>query len=108
MEQERDIWVVPIPLAIIKRMEKIFIANDVPYWTDGNLAAAVAKYRMRKEKGTTKKLVHLADLWGHIKEHNLKSAIKTELSDVLQTVDLQVWLQNNKKRRSTVIENTET
>lgn len=100
-----DPWTVPVPINIIKRIEQVCIDARFPYWTDGRFSdAQIAEYKMRKHRGDTKMLINLSDFWRHVQEHNLKQAIKTELSDVLSNIDLQQWLENNKKRRSEAIE----
>lgn len=101
----RDYYLVPIPINIIRRIEQVCIDNGAPYWTDGSFSdAQKAEYKMRKHRGDTKMLINISDFWNHVQEHNLKQAIKTELSDVLSNIDLQQWLENNKKRRSEAIE----
>ena len=100
-----DIWVVPVPIAIIKRVEQVFIDNGCPYWTDGSFSdAQIAEYKTRKHLGDTKRLINLSDFYDWVVNNNMGQAIKAELSDVLSSSEIVDWLRANRKRRSVSIE----
>lgn len=74
----------------LKRIEKVFIAADVPYFTNGVLSWANV-VGLSKSITAGKYVVNATGLIEHIKDNNLVQAIKTEFKGV----DLQAWFKAN-------------
>lgn len=105
--KNKNIWVVPVPLSIIKRIEGIFVANDCIYFTDeGKDHTRSAVYKIRNEINGTRLLLHFVDFWGWVQKNNLEAAIETELEPELTALNTTLWdwLNDNKVRRSEIIE----
>jgi hypothetical protein len=107
MRANKNIWAVPIPTSIIKRMEGVFVANGVRYFTpEGKDHTKSAVYFISKERTGTRQLINLSDLWHWIQSNDLESEIATELNTELTNLNTTLWdwFNDNKVRRSEIIE----
>lgn len=110
MRTGKDVWCVPIPLSIIKRIEGVFISElGMRIWTQqGEDHTVTRNYYIAKERTGSRRLIHFEDLWGYIQNKALIKAISDELEPELSTLKTTLWdwLNDNKVRRSEIVERT--
>lgn len=109
MRTGKDVWVVPIPTSIIKRIEGVFVANNCRYFTpEGKDHTRSAVYYIAKERTGRRQLINLADFWDWVQSNKMESAISKELEPELKALNTTLWdwLNDNKVRRSQIIDRT--
>lgn len=83
----------------IKRVEKVFILNNRPYFSGGDATWDKVDYSyIQPSKNADKFIINAGRLIGHIKNNKLGKAIKTEFAGV----DLLDWMQKHKIKRSLI------
>lgn len=84
----------------LKKIEKIFIAAKVPYFTHGVLSYDnFNPEHFSKSITAGKFVIDAAGIIGHIKDNNLVQAIKTEFSGV----DLVAWFKANQVHQNQLL-----
>lgn len=107
MRQFKDRFLVPIPTSIIKRIEGVFIANGCRYFTpEGVYHTQTRNYYIAKERTGSRQLTNLNDFWGWVQSNNVEKAIADELEPELTALNTTLWdwLNDNKVRRSEIVE----
>ena len=100
----KDLDIVSVQMTFIKRIEKVCIANEVPYFTTGDLPYDEAKYSMRSDKrNVNKKLIHFQDLSDWIINNDLESVMDDEFNLDVTPMTFLTWLDNNKEKRSVTL-----
>ena len=89
----------------IRRMEKVCIANERPYFTDGSLPYDQANYSIREveDQGEMKWVLNIEDALQHMDENNLESQINEEFEVELGGATVRQWLQMATIKRSEII-----
>jgi hypothetical protein len=95
-------FVIGATLAQFKKVEKVFIENGAPYFTDGTLSwDNVQEERFYYRIADGKYYVNLDKLIWWIEKHNLKQAIKDEFAGT----DLVQWFKDHKELDINVFDN---
>lgn len=96
MGNKFDGWCVLLTLTQVKKIEKIFIANNVPFFTDGILSWDNANYnRIAFSNQSGKLMIAVSKFVKHVVKYKLKDKLQAEFQ-----TDIVTWIKNNKQLRN--------